>query len=77
MVAVNRLTGHSPGFFSVYSLPPNQAVSAEARRRSTRAASGAAPRDVRGIIIEEPSLLADVTPAVRGACSASPRARNF
>lgn len=27
MVATNRLTGHSPGFFSVYSLPPNQAVS--------------------------------------------------
>src|SRR5688500_6027749 len=29
MVAVNRLTGHSPGFFSVYTLPPNQAASAE------------------------------------------------
>lgn len=27
MAATNRLTGHSPGFFSVYSLPPNQAVS--------------------------------------------------
>ena len=27
MVATNRLTGHSPGFFSVYTLPPNQAVS--------------------------------------------------
>lgn len=29
MVATNRLTGHSPGFFSVYTLPPNQAVSPE------------------------------------------------
>lgn len=29
MVATNRLTGHSPGFFSVYTLPPNQAVSAQ------------------------------------------------
>jgi len=29
MVATNRLTGHSPGFFSVYTLPPNQAVTAE------------------------------------------------
>lgn len=28
MVATNRLTGHSPGFFSVYSMPPNQAVTA-------------------------------------------------
>jgi DNA modification methylase len=27
MVATNRLTGHSKGFFSVYTLPPNQAVS--------------------------------------------------
>jgi SAM-dependent methyltransferase len=26
MVALSRLTGHSPGFFSVYTLPPNQAV---------------------------------------------------
>ncbi|HSP90555.1 MAG TPA: DNA methyltransferase, partial [Vicinamibacterales bacterium] len=25
MVTVNRLTGHSPGFLSVYTLPPNQA----------------------------------------------------
>ncbi len=27
MVATNRLTGHSSGFFSVYTLPPNQAAS--------------------------------------------------
>jgi len=26
MVATNRLTGHSKGFFSVFTLPPNQAV---------------------------------------------------
>ncbi|HOE62762.1 MAG TPA: DNA methyltransferase [Candidatus Sumerlaeota bacterium] len=31
MVATNRLTGHSSGFFSVYTLPPNQAVSPEAQ----------------------------------------------
>lgn len=29
MVATNRLTGHSSGFFSVYTLPPNQAISAK------------------------------------------------
>jgi len=29
MVATNRLTGHSKGFFSVYTLPPNQAISPE------------------------------------------------
>jgi len=29
MVATNRLTGHSKNFFSVYTLPPNQAVTQE------------------------------------------------
>ena len=29
MVATNRLTGHSKGFFSVYTMPPNQAVTRE------------------------------------------------
>jgi len=33
MVATNRLTGHSPGFFSVYTLPPNQAVSPERQKK--------------------------------------------
>ncbi len=32
MVATNRLTGHSKGFFSVYTLPPNQAVSLERQK---------------------------------------------
>ena len=32
MVALNRLTGHSTGFFSVYTLPPNQATSIERQR---------------------------------------------
>ncbi len=32
MVATNRLTGHSKGFFSVYTLPPNQAVSPQRQR---------------------------------------------
>lgn len=33
MVATNRLTGHSKGFFSVYTLPPNQALSAESQKK--------------------------------------------
>ena len=32
MVCLNRLTGHSPGFFSVYTLPPNQAASVASQR---------------------------------------------
>ena len=31
MVALNRLSGHSPGFFSGRSMPPNQAVSIKAQ----------------------------------------------
>lgn len=31
MVATNRLTGHSSGFFSLYTLPPNQAASIESQ----------------------------------------------
>jgi hypothetical protein len=33
MVATNRLTGHSSGFFSVYTLPPNQAVSQNSQKK--------------------------------------------
>ncbi len=33
MVACNRLTGHSKGFFSVFTLPPNLAASVASQRR--------------------------------------------
>ncbi len=33
MVSTNRLTGHSKNFFSVYTLPPNQAVTQERQKR--------------------------------------------
>ncbi|HEX9615229.1 MAG TPA: DNA methyltransferase, partial [Bacteroidota bacterium] len=36
MIATNRLTGHSPGFFSVYTLPPNQAAAPENQRKINR-----------------------------------------
>ena len=67
MVALNRLTGHSPGFFSVYTMPPNQAVSAVSQRK-INAARGQMPpvRDVRAIIVKKTiSLLADRLPAMR------------
>ena len=52
MVAVSRLTGHSPGFFSVYRLPPNQALSVESQRK-INADRGQVParRDVRRLIL--------------------------
>jgi len=64
MVALNRLTGHSPGFFSVYTMPPNQAVSAGAQRKINRARGQVPPmRDVPAIILKKTrSLLADGVP---------------
>ncbi len=36
MVATNRLTGHSKGFFSVYTLPPNQALTRDRQIKINR-----------------------------------------
>jgi hypothetical protein len=66
MVALNRLTGHSPGFFSVYTLPPNQAVSA-ARQRIINAEGNQVPplRDVPALILKKTrQLLRDCDKAV-------------
>jgi len=58
MVCLNRLTGHSTGFFSVYTLPPNQATSA-ARQRKINEARGQTPpqRDVFAIILRKSRAL--------------------
>lgn len=59
MVAVNRLTGHSPGFFSVYTLPPNQALTAEKQRRINEQRGQTPPRrDVKAIILKKSASLA-------------------
>lgn len=64
MVAVNRLTGHSPGFFSVYTLPPNQAVSLEAQAKINAQRAQTPPRRhvARLILAKSRSLLQDVAP---------------
>ncbi len=54
MVATNRLTGHSPGFFSVYTLPPNQATTAENQMRiNARLKQKPEYRDVRDLILRK------------------------
>lgn len=54
MVATNRLTGHSPGFFSVYTLPPNQAASLRSQRRINARRSQTPPeRDVKALILRK------------------------
>lgn len=67
MVAVNRLTGHSAGFFSVYTLPPNQAVSARSQTKINDRLKQAPPRrDVPTILLRKTrSLLRDCAPASR------------
>ncbi len=67
MVATNRLTGHSPGFFSTYTLPPNQAVSAESQIRINEKL-GKTPdyRDVRALILRKSmQLQSDINAAAR------------
>ena len=58
MVATNRLTGHSAGFFSGYTLPPNQATSVRAQEK-INARRGAEPpeRDVPAIILKKSRAL--------------------
>jgi hypothetical protein len=58
MVAINRLTGHSSGFFSVYTLPPNQAVTVE-RQKLINAKRGQTPpyRDVAKILLKKSKSL--------------------
>jgi len=72
MVAVNRLTGHSSGFFSVYTLPPNQAVTAAAQRQINRRREQTPPRrPIRERIVRKTrALLRDVDDAVRARLAA-------
>jgi len=55
---MNRLTGHSAGFFSVYTFPPNQAVSIE-RQRTINERRNQKPerRDVPRLIMKKSLLL--------------------
>ena len=76
MVATSRLTGHSPGFFSVYTLPPNQAASVRSQRRINDRRSQAPPdRDVAALILRKTrSLLARLEPGDRAQLArADPR----
>lgn len=67
MVATNRLTGHSSGFFSVYTLPPNQAVSPDAQRKINKKRNQVPPdRNVISIIMKKSlTLQKDLTPNQR------------
>jgi len=58
MVATNRLTGHSKGFFSVYTMPPNQAVSAERQKLINRKYKQKPEyRDVKALVYKKTARL--------------------
>jgi hypothetical protein len=63
MVATSRLTGHSNGFFSVYTLPPNQAMSAENQRKINRSRKQKPEyRDVKELVLRKTkSLLRNIS----------------
>ena len=65
--ATNRLSGHSKGFFSVYTLPPNQSASQEEQIKiNKRLNQKPEYRDVKKIILKKSkSLLKDITPEIR------------
>ena len=67
MVTLNRLTGHSPGFLSVYTLPPNQAVTVVSQQRINARRRQTPPRrDLRQIVSRKSAqLLTDVDDATR------------
>lgn len=77
MVATNRLTGHSSGFFSVYTLPPNQAVSPERQHLINARRKQVPPyRDTRALILKKSRQLVrgltsqDITNLARAATRA-------
>jgi hypothetical protein len=78
LLALNRLTGHSPGFFSVYTLPPNQAVSVKSQRKINADRNQTPPlRDVPALILKKTrKLLRDCDAAARQVlASVAPQAR--
>ena len=64
MVATNRLTGHSKGFFSVYTLPPNQAVTPERQKKINEKYKNPTDeyRDVKNIILKKSKALLKEVP---------------
>ena len=54
MVCINRLSGHSSGFFSVRTMPPNQAISVDSQRQiNLRNGQKPEPRDVAKIVAKK------------------------
>jgi hypothetical protein len=58
LICLNRLTGHSAGFFSVYTLPPNQAVSIKSQTKINADRKQVPPkREIVAIILKKSRIL--------------------
>jgi DNA modification methylase len=58
MITTNRLTGHSKGFFSVYTLPPNQAVTQDQQKKiNLKRKQVPEYRDTKKIILKKAKAL--------------------
>jgi hypothetical protein len=58
MISLNRLTGHSAGFFSVYTLPPNQAMPAKKQAEINLIRKQVPPyRDTHALILKKSKAL--------------------
>ncbi len=78
VVALNRLTGHSAGFFSVYTMPPNQAATLDGQRRINASRDQVPPeRDVDALILKKTRTLQKTLTAEQRAALAAvaPKAR--
>lgn len=73
MVALNRLTGHSKGFFSVYTMPPNQAVSIQSQIKINRRLNQQPDyRDVKALILKKSkSLLSSAAKTEPSVCAST------
>jgi hypothetical protein len=67
LLALNRLTGHSSGFFSVYTLPPNQAVSVKSQIKINAKRNQVPPRRF------VPKIILKKTHKLLGDCTADTR----
>lgn len=65
MVITTRLHGHSPGFLSARTLPPNQAISVESQRKlNAKHDLAPEPKDIAEIIMKKSrAMLKDVAPS--------------
>lgn len=58
MVSINRLSGHSPGFFSGRSMPPNQAISVRAQLKiNEKLGVTPPPRDIAKVVSKKTRTL--------------------